>query len=275
MVSPPPVSFSERLPSLPATLVARWNGLPFAVPLRKPGSGQRRRPEAQVLGRELLLRRLARPQSGDREAPDAQVVDDDVAAQRLRFARQQQRFVGDRQGKPGALDRGLDEADLAFEQGGQRDLRIDRLRVEGRPVLGAEPEAREAKVRRGQQAQVDGALAAGTGSEGVAQRAVDQRAMSRPVDERRHRKGRHENQHDGARERGQGITHRYRFRLACGPQDFVRVSHAFEGPMPFERRETRVPAAIAQAAAGPHLTLKLSPSVSGGCRRTARPAAER
>ncbi|GMA76632.1 hypothetical protein GCM10025880_30490 [Methylorubrum aminovorans] len=64
--------------------------------------------------------------------------------------------------------------------------------------------------------------------------------MARPVDEGRHGQGRDENQHDGARERGQEITHRYRFRLACGPQGFVRGSRAFDGHKPVEARETKL-----------------------------------
>ena len=194
---------------------------------RQPGPDQRRRSEPQIFGREQLLRLLglcARPCGGDAEAPDPQIVDHDVAPQRLRLARQKQGLVGNRQGQPRTLDRRLDKANLTLEQRRQRDLGIDGLRVEGRPILATEPQPTEAQMRRGKQPQVDRPLAAGIGTEGFAQRPVDQRAITRPVDEGRHGQGRHENQHDGARERGQEITHRYRFRQTCGPQGFVRGS---------------------------------------------------
>ena len=181
-----------------------------AGPLRPPRSDEGRRLQGQVLHVELVGPARGRHLRGDEELLDVQGLDGEVAgAQGLAEVGGQLHGVRPRGREPdlGPADPGLGEAELALQERRQGDLGLDEPGVEGRPVrIGPEMEAVDAQPRRRQEADLDPPVCPGRDAEGAGERPVDQRAVGLPIDEGRDGERRHENQDDGARQRGQKIT---------------------------------------------------------------------
>ncbi|GJE45900.1 hypothetical protein AEGHOMDF_5100 [Methylobacterium soli] len=195
---------------------------PAARALDPPGPGQGRGLHPKVLGADLIGAPGGGHQGRQEELLDAQVLDGEIAPAQggVEVRRQQDRVaLGHRQLHLGPADPGLGEADLALEQRRQGDLGLDEAGVQrGLARLGPEMQPVEAQARRGQEPHLDAALAAGLQVEGAADRAVDARPQSLPVDDGRDGERRDEDQDDGARERGQDVTHRVRSASCPAPQ---------------------------------------------------------
>ena len=181
-----------------------------ARPLDPPGPDQGRRLQAEVLDVELVGPPGGGDLRGDEELLDLQVLDGEVAVAQgsAEIGRQLQRVrAGDRELDLGPADPGLGEAELALQERREGDLGLDEPGIQARAVrIGAEMQAVDAQPRRRQQADLDPAVGPDWNAQGPGERPLDQPAMGLPVDEGRDRERRHENQDDGARQRGQKIT---------------------------------------------------------------------
>ncbi|WP_246692042.1 hypothetical protein [Methylobacterium sp. WL1] len=185
--------------------------------LDPPRPDQRGGLQAQVLDVELVGPAGGRHLGGHQELLDVQVLDGEVAgAQGLaEIGRDPQGLAGHhRELDLGPSDSRLGEAELALQQWRQGDLGLDEAGVEGRAGrIGPEMQAVDPQPRRGQEPDLDPAVGPGRHPEGPGQAPVDERALGLPIDDGRNGQSRDENQDDGARQRGQKITHATRSAL--------------------------------------------------------------
>ncbi|VUD73724.1 hypothetical protein MET9862_04343 [Methylobacterium symbioticum] len=192
---------------------------PAARAVHPPGAGQRRGLEAQVLRVELVGAAGRRDAGGEQELLDLQILDGEVPARerRRQIGRDEQRLVPrHRQPQFGPADPRLGEAELAAQKREERHLGLHEAGVEVRALRAlAEMQPVDAQAWRGQEPHLQPPLAADGQAERARDRLVHHAAIGRPIDQRRHGERGHEEEDDGARERGQEVTHRS--RSACGP----------------------------------------------------------
>ncbi|MDF2601486.1 MAG: hypothetical protein K0Q54_4309 [Methylobacterium brachiatum] len=170
--------------------------------------------QVQVLDVELVRPAGGRHLRGYEELLDVQVLDGEVAgAQGLAEVGGDPHGVARRHRELdlGAAHPRLGEAELALQERRQRDLGLDEAGIQGRPVrVGADMQPVDAQPRRGQEPHLDSAVGPDRNVQGPGERPVDEAALGLPIDDGRDGQRRDENQDDGARQRGQKITHAHR-----------------------------------------------------------------
>ena len=208
--SPPPRDLHGEPPVRPRRAADRPERDAAGRALHAPGSDQGRRLQGQVLRVELVGPAGLGHLRGDEELLDVQRLDGEIAgAQGLAETVRQLQGVGAGQGQLdlGPADPGLGEAELALQERREGDLGLDEPRIEGRALrIGPEMQAIDTQPRRGQEPDLDPPVGPGGQAERPGERPIDQRAVSLPIDDGRDGQRRHENQDDGARQRGQKIT---------------------------------------------------------------------